>query len=123
MYEIDIKSKQPIYLQIVDQTIQMMADGTLRDGDRMVSIRELATILGINPATVSKAYKALEDRGFIETEKGRGTFVSFSKSSLKSQQNKAIEEFRVMIDELRKLSIEKEELIGVVNRVYEEEEK
>lgn len=123
MYEIDIKSKDPIYLQIVDQTIQMMTDGTLRDGDRMISIRELATMLGINPATVSKAYKELEERGLIETEKGRGTFISFSKKSLKKQQEKAIKSFKNTVEELKKLSIKKEDIMEVIDEVYSEEDK
>lgn len=120
MYEID--DRKPIYLQIVDQTIQMMIDKSLRDGEQMISIRELATMLGINPATVSKAYKTLEDRGLIFTEKGKGTFVSFSKDSLDTEKEKAIRKFKTEVNNIKKIGVEKEDLIEIIEKIYNEEQ-
>ena len=66
----------PIYRQIVRQVLDAIAGGRLAPGERMPSHRELAAELVIAPLTVKKAYDELERDGLIETQRGRGTFVS-----------------------------------------------
>ena len=66
----------PIYRQIVRQVLDAIAGGRLAPGERMPSHRELAAQLVIAPLTVKKAYDELERDGLIETQRGRGTFVS-----------------------------------------------
>ncbi|WP_214834884.1 GntR family transcriptional regulator [Exiguobacterium sp. E4787] len=76
LYKIDMKSAEPLYEQIVNQTKALVIRGILRPGDKVMSVRELATDLVINPNTVSKAYQELERLGLLEMHRGRGTFVS-----------------------------------------------
>lgn len=76
LYKIDMKSSEPLYEQIVNQTKELVIRGILRPGDKVMSVRELATDLVINPNTVSKAYQELERLGLLEMRRGRGTFVS-----------------------------------------------
>lgn len=66
----------PIYRQIVRQVTDAIAGGTLEAGERLPSHRELAARLVIAPLTVKKAYDELEREGLIDTQRGRGTFVS-----------------------------------------------
>ena len=66
----------PIYRQIMREITEAIAGGRLKPGDRLASHRELAEQLVIAPLTVKKAYDELETLGFIETQRGRGTFVS-----------------------------------------------
>ncbi len=66
----------PIYRQIVRQVTDAIAGQRLRAGDRLPSHRDLSTQLVIAPLTVKKAYDELEQDGLIETQRGRGTFVS-----------------------------------------------
>src|ERR1700747_83545 len=66
----------PIYRQIMRQIMDAIAGGHLRGGDRLTSHRELAEQLVIAPLTVKKAYDELESLGFLETQRGRGTFIS-----------------------------------------------
>ncbi|MBP7147517.1 MAG: GntR family transcriptional regulator [Acidobacteria bacterium] len=66
----------PIYRQIVRQVEDAVAGGRLSPGDRLPSHRDLAAQLVIAPLTVKKAYDELERSGLIETQRGRGTFVS-----------------------------------------------
>jgi GntR family transcriptional regulator len=66
----------PIYRQIVRQVTDAVAGGRLKPGDRLPSHRELAAQLVIAPLTVKKAYDELERDGLIDTQRGRGTFVS-----------------------------------------------
>jgi GntR family transcriptional regulator len=65
----------PIYRQIMRQITEAIAGGKLKSGDKLASHRELAEQLVIAPLTVKKAYDELEAIGFIETQRGRGTFV------------------------------------------------
>jgi len=66
----------PIYRQIMRQITEAVAGGRLKSGDRLASHRELSEQLVIAPLTVKKAYDELETLGYIETQRGRGTFVS-----------------------------------------------
>lgn len=66
----------PIYRQIMRQIIDAIAGGRLRSGDKLASHRELAESLVIAPLTVKKAYDELERAGYLETQRGRGTFVA-----------------------------------------------
>ncbi len=66
----------PIYRQIMRQIIEAIAGGQLKSGDKLLSHRELSEQLIIAPLTVKKAYDELESLGFIETLRGRGTFVA-----------------------------------------------
>lgn len=65
----------PIYRQIMRQITEAIAGGRLKSGDKLASHRELSEQLVIAPLTVKKAYDELEALGFIETQRGRGTFV------------------------------------------------
>jgi len=65
----------PIYRQIMRQITESLSGGRLKRGDKLPSHRDLAEQLVIAPLTVKKAYDELEALGFIETQRGRGTFV------------------------------------------------
>jgi GntR family transcriptional regulator len=73
---IDARSPLSIWEQIVFHTKENIAKGILSKGEKLPSVRDLATTLVINPNTVSRAYQELERQGIIETIRGKGTFVS-----------------------------------------------
>lgn len=83
--ELNFKSGKPPYLQILEQVKYAAASGALRDGDQLPSIRELAEQLRINRNTVSKAYAELEHEGVVETQQGRGVFVTGNGSPYKKR--------------------------------------
>jgi len=66
----------PIYRQIMRQITDAIAGGRFQPGTQLPSHRELAERLVIAPLTVKKAYDELERQGLIETQRGKGTFVS-----------------------------------------------
>ena len=70
-----INNNKPVYEQIKEKFIELIINNALREGDKLPSVRELASMLTVNPNTISKAYSRLEDEGMIETLKGKGTFV------------------------------------------------
>jgi GntR family transcriptional regulator len=72
---IDSRSPTPLYAQISTRLRVAIAAGELRPGDPLPSVRQLASQLRINPATVVQAYRALEAEGLVATRHGSGTFV------------------------------------------------
>ncbi|MDB4905996.1 MAG: Transcriptional regulator, GntR family [Gemmatimonadetes bacterium] len=73
---LDPRDDRPLYLQIVDQVRRALLVGTLRAGEPLPSVRELAAELVVNPRTVSQAYRELEGEGVICVRRGQGTFVA-----------------------------------------------
>ena len=76
MFQINLRSQQSIYEQIIDNIKELIIRGVLEEDSELPSIRELSRSLTVNPNTVQKAFKELEREGFIYKVKGRGTFVS-----------------------------------------------
>jgi GntR family transcriptional regulator len=72
---IDLRSDIPIYIQIVEQVRQQVANGELKPGDQLPTVRLLAADLRINFNTVSRAYRLLDESGIISTQQGRGTYI------------------------------------------------
>jgi len=66
---------QPIYWQLRDHTVSAILDGTLKEGESLPSVRQVAVDFQINPLTVSKAYQSLVDDGLVEKRRGVGMFV------------------------------------------------
>src|SRR5690242_11721374 len=77
---LDLQSGVPVYRQIIDQVIGGIAACTLKTGDQLPTVRQLAVDLSINPNTVIRAYRELEIRGVLETQQGTGTFISEQKT-------------------------------------------
>jgi GntR family transcriptional regulator len=84
--DIDARSSVPIYVQLVQGVKEAVARGILQPGDRMPTVRELASQLMINPNTIAKAYQRLEQEGIIETMRSRGSFVAAGSSRLNREQ-------------------------------------
>ena len=76
MFQIDLKSRKAIYAQIIDNFKRLIITGALRPDDKVPSVRDLAQAITVNPNTVQKAYRELENQGYIYTVLGQGSFIS-----------------------------------------------
>ena len=76
LLEINHHSGQPIYRQVIEQIRRQIMAGQLREGEQLISVRELAGQLRVNPMTISKAYSLLEVEGLVERRRGVGLFVA-----------------------------------------------
>lgn len=72
---LDFRADDPIYLQIVRQIEALVNAGTLKPGDQLPTVRELAIDLRINFSTVARAYRILDEQRLISTQRGRGTYI------------------------------------------------
>ena len=72
---IDPGNGLPVYLQIVDQVRRAVAIGVLKPGEQLPTVKQLASDLVVNPATISRALRELEHLDIIQSLPGRGAFV------------------------------------------------
>lgn len=72
----EFDNNKPIYLQISDSLCERILSGELKPEDRILSVRELGSELGVNPNTVARSYEKLTDAGIIYTKRGLGYFVA-----------------------------------------------
>ena len=100
-FRIDNASDRAVYLQIIDQVKRDIALGRLAREERLPTVRQLAQQLAINPNTIAKAYRQLEQEGIIVTRSGAGAFIA----NLDSMLSKAVRR-RLICDELDRIVVE-----------------
>nr|MCR4563184.1 GntR family transcriptional regulator [Clostridiales bacterium] len=93
MISVNFRDSRPIYVQIKENVIRQIMSGSLRQDDKLPSVRELAVELAINPNTIQRAYRELESEGYIYVAAGKGTFIS-PKGEMKADTKKLMETFR-----------------------------
>ncbi|AOR23512.1 GntR family transcriptional regulator [Clostridium taeniosporum] len=122
MIKVDPRSSTPIYEQVELRIKELILKGALNEGEKLPSVRELSSILTINPNTISKAYKELEREGIIETLRGKGTFITKNiKSTNDSKKIEKIkEELKNLILEASYASIDKERFLNIVQVIFDE---
>ena len=112
MINIDYTNRTPIYEQIVNEIERYVTLGVLKPNQKIESVRELASNLGINPNTVKKAYDELERRSVITTLSTKGTFIANDINSITELKiNEKLGIIKAEILELQKLGISKDEII------------
>jgi GntR family transcriptional regulator len=74
-WQVEYNSGIPVYRQIINQACAAVAAGTFKPGDQLPTIRALSEQLNVNPNTVAKAYRELELKAIIVSERGSGSFV------------------------------------------------
>lgn len=119
---IDLRSRIPIYEQIINNLKGQALSGELKPDEQIPSIRQLTRELGINPNTIHKAYAELERQGVIYSLAGRGAFISGVPEMEKLAEVKREELLLDMENTLisaKKLNIEKKTIEQIVNKVYD----
>jgi GntR family transcriptional regulator len=88
-WRVEYNSGIPVYRQIINQVSAAVAAGTFREGDQLPTIRVLSEHLNVNPNTVAKAYRELELKGVITSERGSGSFIQAQSPAPGTRQKKA----------------------------------
>ena len=92
IFRLDSSSGVPLYRQVIDQVLLAVADGRLKPGAQLPTVRQLAADLSVNLNTVAKAYREMEIRGIVETRQGTGTFVATRRADRRtSERRRALE--------------------------------
>jgi len=120
LINIDSRSSKPIYEQIIERIKENIIKGILKPGDKLPSVRELASVITINPNTISKAYNELERMKVIEVVRGKGTFVTedFKPIMDKEKMREIEEHMKKIIIEAHYIGLSKIKLIELLNEIY-----
>lgn len=116
----DFSSNEPLYLQLRNQIVLGIGEGRLKPGEKLPTIRALAEESGINMMTVSKAYQMLKQEGYITTDRRSGASVAY-KGAVSAPEN-TLKTLRISINELRLSGMNKDEIMDLCRKVYEEGE-
>lgn len=118
MFELDIRSRIPIYEQLVDKLIELIVSGALKADEQLPSVRTLAAQLTINPNTIQKAYRELEIQGFIYSVKGKGSFVNPSTYiSNENKKSEIMQRLEKNLIEALYLGIKLDDIIILLNKI------
>ena len=116
MIHLDYRDARPIYTQICDGFRDQIRSGILHEGDKLPSVRELATQLTINPNTIQRSYRELELQGWVATVPGKGCFVAGIPSLQETQEQKLLKEFDRITAQLLSMGIRPEDLVRHIEK-------
>ena len=120
--ELELNDNTPIYLQIVQYVKRGMAGGIISDGDELPSRRVLSALLGVNPNTVQKAFRLLEDEGLIQSRTGAKSYASLTPEIAKKLRSQLLlESVRPLAETLRQAGLSKSEALQLLDSIWEGE--
>lgn len=122
LLKFDFGSNVPIYLQLRNQVVIAIAEGTLAPGEQLPTIRALAEESGINMMTVSKAYQLLKQEGYIATDRRSGAVV-MPRTEAQTPSEETLNALRLCVSELRIAGVSCDELMQLCRQMYEEGER
>ncbi|MBQ1271426.1 MAG: GntR family transcriptional regulator [Clostridia bacterium] len=122
MIGLNYRDSRPIYEQIKDNYRKLIASGAMAPGEKLPSVRELASQLAINPNTIQRAYRELEGEGFIYTIPGKGCFVGSEQEVDRGRMNQLLTEFDSIIEQLTLIGVSCDELIRRISEKGGKEE-
>lgn len=122
MFQLDLKSRKSIYEQVVDNLKELIITGVIKPEEKLPSVRDFSKLLTVNPNTIQKAYRALENQGYIYTVTGLGTFASRPESqSIDEKMVLGIKEkIRADIKELLYLGISLSDIEKILKELLSE---
>jgi len=115
-----LEDGSPIYLQIIRHIKQGIVAGGIKDGDEMPSRRVLSALLGVNPNTVQKAYRLLEEEAIIESRSGAKSCVILDRAKVTLIRDQLIEsDARAFVNAMQKMGVARAEAKALVDRLWE----
>lgn len=119
MFEINYRDSRPIYEQIKDGLRKLLVTGGIKPDEKLPSVREMASSMSINPNTIQRAYRELENEGYIYSVPGKGSFAAGDTDSHGKMKDELKQKFVAVTGELKTVKVEKEEVKKWVDDVYE----
>ena len=110
----------PIYMQILRFIKRGIVSGSVLHGDELPSRRVLSSPLGINPNTVQKAYRMLEDEGLIESHSGAKSFIVLDNAAIERVRSELIKtDILSVVDALKQAGMSKEEALRLIEHNWD----
>jgi len=120
MLQLDYRSSDSLYIQIKNNFKKLILSGALKENDILPSVRTLASELAINVNTVCRAYRELEQEGYIYSVPGKGNFVSKLNDNITENNYKELrEEIFIILKKSKLIGVNKEKIISIVNEFFD----
>ena len=114
MITINYSDARPIYEKVKDSLRQLMLSGVLPPDSKLPSVRELAMQLSINPNTIQRAYRELEQEGSIVSVPGKGSFVAAGGAVRAAREAALREKLTALVREFDALGVDREALVSMI---------
>ena len=115
MLHIDYRDARPIYEQVMDGLRRLMVTGVIAEGEKLPSVRALASSLAINPNTIQRAYEALEAEGYLCSVAGKGSFAAPRSEGDETRRHNLLQIFDRTAAELLFLGVDPQVLCARLN--------
>lgn len=110
MLHLDYRDARPIYEQVKEGLRRLMVSGVIREGEKLPSVRTMASSLAINPNTIQRAYESLEAEGYLYSVPGKGSFAASPAGVDEGRRNELLRDFDQTASELLFLGVDGETL-------------
>ena len=115
-----IEDGSPIYLQIILYVKRCIIGGTIADGDELPSRRVLSALLGVNPNTIQKAYRMLEDEGLIRSHSGAKSYVATDAAVIARIRTQLLENDALnIINSMKQMGLTREDALALIEKYWE----
>lgn len=115
-----IEDGSPIYLQIILYIKRCIIGGTIADGDELPSRRVLSALLGVNPNTIQKAYRMLEDEGLIRSHSGAKSYVAADAAAIACIREQLLENDALnIINSMKQMGLTREDALALIEKYWE----
>lgn len=119
-----IDSDRPVYKQLIEQIERHIVSGRFKPGERLPSVREMAQDAAVNPNTMQKALAELERTGLLYSRRTSGRFITEDAAMLQSaKENLALQEIETFLEKMNTLGLNREDIIRLLERSTEGDEK
>ena len=112
MLNLDYRDARPIYEQVRDNLRRLMVSGAIQEGEKLPSVRSLASNLAINPNTIQRAYESLEAEGYGDSIPGKGSFGAPRTGVDEERRDRLLGQFDSLTAELLYLGVTRDRLIA-----------
>ncbi len=117
MIQIDNNSSKALYEQIYEEITRLILSKALKPDEKLPSVRELAAMVKINPNTIQRAYRSLEEDNYIYTIKGKGNFVKSSEELRDTHMKIAEDRLKETIKALKNLGLNDNSIVELVKKI------
>ena len=119
---LNYRDARPIYEQVKDGLRKLVVSGALQPGEKLPSVRAMASTLAINPNTIQRAYEALEREGYLYSVAGKGSFVAERSDVDTTRQKGLLAQFDAAVSELLYLGVDEQELARRLTEIRKKNE-
>ncbi|WP_130861122.1 GntR family transcriptional regulator [Bacilliculturomica massiliensis] len=110
----------PIYMQIIRYIKRGIIAGTIRDRDELPSRRVLSSLLGVNPNTIQKAYRMLEEEEIIESHSGAKSYITAGETQISRIRSQLVEsDVKTLIKAMQQMGVSREDTIRLVEKIWD----